>query len=108
VARHLGAELGAGESAVTAKEVEFEMDADQVAECRIRPEMPELYFCPDLKGYGWCFRKGHYLNIGLGSEQAHGLSSTLESFCAFLEHRGRIPRNVPDKFYGHAYLLHGR
>lgn len=108
VARYLGAELGSGESAVAAKEVEFEMSADQIAACQVRPEMPELYFCEDLKGYGWCFRKGRYLNVGLGMEQAHGLSSALERFCAFLKHRGRIPLNVPDKFHGHAYLLHGR
>ncbi|MCK9382573.1 MAG: NAD(P)/FAD-dependent oxidoreductase [Sulfuritalea sp.] len=108
VARHLGARLGAGETAVTAKEVEFEMNAGQVAACRIRPEMPELYFSPDLKGYGWCIRKDRYLNVGLGMEQAHGLSGTLESFCGFLRERGRIPPDIPDKFHGHAYLLQGR
>lgn len=108
VARHLGAEPGAAESAVAAKEIEFEMNADQVAECKVRPEMPELYFRSDLNGYGWCFRKGHYLNIGLGMEQAHRLSSTLESFCDFLRQRGRIPQSIPDNFHGHAYLLHGR
>ena len=108
VARYLGAELGAGEAAVAAKEVEFEMTTDQIAACRIRPEMPELYFCPDLKGYGWCFRKGRYLNIGLGMEQTHRLSSALESFCGVLRQRGRIPQDIPEKFHGHAYLLRGR
>src|SRR5512135_423441 len=33
VARSLGAQLGAGETAVTAKEIEFEMDAQQRAAC---------------------------------------------------------------------------
>lgn len=108
VARHLGAQLGAGEAAVAAKEVEFEMTAEQLVDCSVRPEAPELYFCADLKGYGWCIRKGRHLNIGLGLEQAHRLSSQLEAFCAFLKQNGRIPQSIPDRFHGHAYLLYGK
>lgn len=108
VARHLGAELGAGEAAVTAKEVEFAMDAQQIAACTVRPEVPELYFCADLAGYGWCMRKGRYLNIGLGMERGHRLGDAPERFCDFLKQRGRIPPNIPDRFHGHAYLLYGR
>ncbi len=107
VARFMGAKLGAGEPAIAAKEIEFEMDALQREECRVRGDTPELYFCRDFKGYGWCFRKGNYLNIGLGREDNHGLSGHLEHFCAFLKQRGRIPQQVPDHFHGHAYLLHG-
>jgi geranylgeranyl reductase family protein len=108
VARLLGAKLGAGEAAVTAKEVEFEMSPAQAGDCRVRADTPELYFCRDLKGYGWCFRKGDYLNIGLGREGSHGLAEQLEAFCAFLRQRGRVPQNIPEKFHGHAYLLYGR
>lgn len=108
VARQLGARVGAGETAVTAKEVEFEMDAGQIATCEVKPEMPELYFCDDLSGYGWCIRKGRFLNIGLGMERAHGLSGALERFCRFLEQGGRIPPDIPERFHGHAYLLYGR
>ena len=107
VARFLGAKLGASEPAVTAKEIEFEMNPQQVAECRVRADTPELYFCRDLKGYGWCFRKGNYLNIGLGREGNQGLAEQLGDFCDFLRQRGRIPGNIPDKFHGHAYLLYG-
>ncbi len=107
VARYLGAKLGAGEPAVAAKEIEFEMNPQQRNDCRVRADMPELYFCRDLKGYGWCFRKGDYLNIGLGREGSHGLKEHLEGFCAFLRQRGRIPEDIPDRFHGHAYLLHG-
>ncbi len=107
VARFLGAKLGAGEPAVAAKEIEFEMDQRQREDCRVRAHMPELYFCRDLKGYGWCFRKGNYLNIGLGREGSHGLKEHLEHFCDFLKQRGRIPQDIPDRFHGHAYLLHG-
>ena len=107
VARHLGAKLGAGEIAVAAKEIEFEMTAEQRAGCRVEGNTPELYFCRDLKGYGWCFRKGDYLNIGLGREGHLGLAEQLADFCGFLQQRGRIPRDIPDRFHGHAYLLHG-
>ena len=108
VARFLGAKLGAGEAAVAAKEIEFEMDPQQVADCEVRANTPELYFCPDLKGYGWCFRKGDYLNIGLGREGNQGLSEQLLDFCDFLRLHGRIPGNIPGKFHGHAYLQQGR
>ncbi len=107
VARHLGANLGAGETAVAAKEIEFEMKPEQRAACRVEGDTPELYFCRDLKGYGWCFRKGDYLNIGLGREGHQGLAGALADFCEFLMQRGRIPRDIPEKFHGHAYLLHG-
>jgi len=107
VARFLGAKLGADEPAVAAKEIEFEMDAVQAGDCQVRADTPELYFCEDLKGYGWCFRKGQYLNIGLGREGSHGLTEALRNFCAFLKRRGRIPQDVPDSFHGHAYLRYG-
>jgi flavin-dependent dehydrogenase len=107
VARSMGAKLGASEPAIAAKEIEFEMAPAQREDCRVRGDTPELYFCPDLKGYGWCFRKGNYLNIGLGREDNHLLSEQLRHFCDFLKQRGRIPQDIPDNFHGHAYLLYG-
>ena len=50
VARYLGAKIGAGEPAVAAKEIEFKMNPEQLADCRVRGDTPELYFCRDLKG----------------------------------------------------------
>jgi geranylgeranyl reductase family protein len=107
VARSMGAKLGASEPAIAAKEIEFEMTPAQRENCRVRGDTPELYFCPDLKGYGWCFRKGNYLNIGLGREDNRLLSEQLGHFCDFLKQRGRIPQDIPDHFHGHAYLLYG-
>jgi len=107
VARFLGSQPGAPESVVAAKEVEFAMDAAQEQACTVRAETPELFFCKDLKGYGWCFRKGNYLNIGLGREDRHRLTEHLDAFCDFLKNRGKIPEGIPDRFNGHAYLLHG-
>jgi geranylgeranyl reductase family protein len=107
VARYLGAQLGADEPAIKAKEIEIEMSTLQQVECQVQGDTPELYFCHDLKGYGWCFRKGHFLNIGLGHEDNHELSEQLAHFCDFLKQRGRIPKDIPTRFHGHAYLLYG-
>lgn len=105
VARAIGSK-GVSELAVAAKEVEFEMDAEQKFNCKIDGQKPELYFTPDLLGYGWIFRKGDYLNIGLGRVDKHKLSSHVEAFCSYLKEQGRIPRNTPEKLHGHAYLLY--
>jgi len=107
VARHLGANPGRAEMAVAAQEVEFEMSAGQAANCPIRPDLPELYFCKDLQGYGWAFRKGPYLNVGLGREDPERLGEHVEQFVGMLQQQGRIPRDTPDRFRGHAYILYG-
>jgi geranylgeranyl reductase family protein len=107
VARFMGAKLGANEPVIAAKEIEFEMSPAQCDECQVQGTTPELYFCRDLQGYGWCVRKGNYLNIGLGREDNHHLSERLKNFCGFLKQRSRIPQNIPDGFHGHAYLLYG-
>lgn len=107
VARFMGAHLGADEPAISAKEIEFEMSPAQCDACVVQGDTPELYFCRDFKGYGWCFRKGRYLNIGLGREDNHQLSGQLQDFCRFLIQRSRIPPDLPDNFHGHAYLLYG-
>jgi geranylgeranyl reductase family protein len=107
VARYLGANLGSTERVVAAKEVEFKMTATQRRVCRIDGDQPELYFCRDLRGYGWVFRKGDYLNIGLGREDNHKLAEQLDGFLDFLRRRQRIPDGVPARFKGHAYLLQG-
>jgi flavin-dependent dehydrogenase len=107
VARHLGAKVGSSETVVAAQEVEFALTAAQASACPAVGERPELYFCADLKGYGWCFRKGDYLNIGLGREDNHRLSEHLAAFCQHLKRRGSIACDPPSRFSGHAYLLYG-
>jgi geranylgeranyl reductase family protein len=106
VARHLGARPGRGELAVTAQEIEVRLDERELGACRVAPEVPELYFCADMKGYGWCFRKGDWLNVGLGREGGHQLSRHVAAFRARLIAEGRIPDSVPEDFHGHAYLLY--
>lgn len=106
VARFLGAQLGKDERVISAQEIEFELSAAQAAQCGVAQEQPELYFCEDLKGYGWCFRKGNFLNVGLGREGNHRLAEHVQVFCRWLEQEGKLPADAPGKFKGHAYLLY--
>ncbi|HAC28963.1 MULTISPECIES: NAD(P)/FAD-dependent oxidoreductase [Marinobacter] len=106
VARLLGDGPGKHETVVAAKEVEFEMTPEQARACEARGDTPELWFCRDLKGYAWVFRKGSYLNIGLGREDNHRLSDHLEAFVEEMKQSGRIPSDLPGRFKGHAYLLY--
>ncbi|MEH6550289.1 MAG: NAD(P)/FAD-dependent oxidoreductase [Pseudomonadales bacterium] len=105
VARATGLKSGT-EVAVAAQEAEFEMNSEQKANCTINEEVPELFFTPDLKGYGWVFRKGDYLNVGLGREDKSRLPKHVKEFCDYLVSTGKIPANIEAKYNGHAYLLY--
>jgi len=107
VARYLGADARK-ETAVAAQELEFEMTLEQQRQCSIRGEVPELYFCADMKGYGWCFRKGNYLNVGLGRLDPKGLPNHVSDFVAFLRRAGKISFDLPVSMLGHAYLLYSK
>jgi flavin-dependent dehydrogenase len=93
---------------VAAQEIEFEMTPSQQKLCSIRGEIPELYFCRDLRGYGWCFRKGNYLNVGLGRLDQHKLGAHVAAFVGFLRQTRKVAFDLPSKLLGHAYLLYGR
>lgn len=105
VARHLNGRPS-GASQVLAQEVEFLMDERQRSACRVKPEVPELYFCPDLEGYGWCVRKGNWLNVGLGRRGEAGLTRHVADFLAWVTAAGRVPGDVPRRWRGHAYRLY--
>ena len=107
VARFMGSKSTA-ESAVAAQETEFEMTPEQRNKCSIRPEIPELYFCSDMRGYGWCFRKGNFINIGLGRLDKHSLGAHIAQFIEFLRRTGKITFDLHSKLFGHAYLLYGK
>ncbi|MCA9097817.1 MAG: FAD-dependent monooxygenase, partial [Planctomycetaceae bacterium] len=106
VARGLNPDAKKTENVVLAREVEFPLDERQKQECLVRGETPELYFAPDLGGYGWCFRKGDYLNIGLGRRGEKHLTEHLYAFITDLQRSRRIPSHIPIPFQGHAYRLH--
>ena len=105
VARLLGNQAKT-ESPVVAQEVEFEMDPRQRKACLVSREIPELYFCGDMKGYGWCFRKDNILNVGLGRADSRHLPAHVKSFVEYLKSTGRISFDIPP-LHGHAYLLNG-
>jgi geranylgeranyl reductase family protein len=106
VAKKLGAGPGSHETVVAAKEIEFEMTPAQASVCQARGDTPELWFCRDLKGYAWVFRKANFLNIGLGREDNHKLTDHLNDFVNEMKVQGRIPADLPGRFKGHAYLLY--
>lgn len=108
VVRAMGARLGSSETVVAAQEIEFEMNPQQAAASPIQAEVPELFFCEDLKGYGWVVRKQNFLNIGLGREDNHKLAEHVAVFRRMLIEQGKIPADTPEKFHGHAYLLYPR
>lgn len=94
-----------GAPQVVAQEMEFRLSPAQVRHSPVRGDTPELFFCRDLKGYGWCLRKDDYLNVGLGREDPAPLPGQLDDFCAWLQARGTIPASAPARFRGHAYRL---
>lgn len=104
VARALGARP-ADERSVVAQEMECTLTRGQAGACRVEPEMPELHLCRDLLGYGWCFRKGDRLNIGLGRHDPAGLNVHVRAFASALVAGGRVPPDLPARWAGHAYLL---
>lgn len=104
VARLMGAEVGRADHAFCAREAEFLMDRQLALRCHVSPSQAELYFCDDLRGYGWCLRKGNYLNIGLGREGPTNLAADLDRLLRRLVDSGHVPLGEPPRFRGHAYL----
>ncbi len=96
------------ESVVVAQEVEFELPDEMVNRVPIAGDTPELYFCNDLLGYGWCFRKGNFLNIGLGRLDQKNLSGHVKAFCDFLRDQRKLNVAIPPHFLGHAYQIYNR
>ena len=68
-------------------------------------EWPELFFWPDLLGYGWCVRKGTYLNIGAGHLSHAEFPRAYAAIRELLRERGVVAGAVAGRWKGHAYLL---
>jgi len=96
---------------VVAQEIERPVDDDGDGDAG-RAERPGLYFCADLDGYGWVFRKGRYVNVGFGREGGRAgrrdLAAAARAFHAWAEREGLVPAGLPRAWRGHAYLLYGR
>jgi len=105
VARRLAGD-GAGDPIVAAQEIEFPLDEDGEKECAVLPELPELFFSADLRGYGWVVRKGRFVNVGLGRQDTDAFPGHLEAFLRSLAARGRLPHGMPRRLHGHAYRVY--
>jgi flavin-dependent dehydrogenase len=105
VARSLGASRS-GQPVVAAQEVEGRMSARDEQRSPVASERPELYFCSDLEGYGWIFRKGSFLNVGFGRRDARAFPARAHAFFAFLRASGRVPASFAPPWPGHAYRLY--
>jgi flavin-dependent dehydrogenase len=90
---------------VVAQEAEFLIPAGDIGSWRLTPGTPELYFSRDLNGYGWCFLKERYVNIGLGRLERASLPKASAAFVAFLRSRRTIPSSATWRWRGHAYLV---
>ncbi|MGH9372478.1 MAG: NAD(P)/FAD-dependent oxidoreductase [Vicinamibacterales bacterium] len=84
------------------------------AEVRLKPlhaprasEMPELFFCRDLEGYGWVVPKGDYLNVGIGRREGREFMTHVRGFISLLEATGDLPPGTRLTWRGHAYLASG-
>ena len=93
---------------VVAQEAEFPIDPRDAAAFAIDGETPELYFCRDLKGYGWCFRKEDYLNVGLGRLDRRSLPARDRRVRRVSRGAGaRSRRHASWRWRGHAYAVYG-
>jgi flavin-dependent dehydrogenase len=104
VARHIQAKGREAAPPVIAKEVEFGLGGRDSA---IASDTPELFFCRDLEGYGWCVRKDDYLNVGIGRRERGDFGDHLRQFFSFLADTGRVPDPSRLTWHGHAYHATG-
>jgi len=93
---------------VAAREAEFPIDPEDAPGVAVTAERPELYFCRDFTGYGWCFRKEQHLNVGFGRIRAQALPRDTSEFVMFLTSTRRIAAAKSWPWRGHAYLVAGR
>lgn len=91
-------------SVIAARDVEVPLDG-AVVDGPARAGVPELYFCRDLKGYGWLVVKGPVVSIGLGREDTHHVDRHADDFVRQLKALGRVPEAFAPKWRGHAYVL---
>jgi flavin-dependent dehydrogenase len=103
VARRLR-DRAASSRPVVAKEAEYRLDGRV---CTVAPNVAEFFFCHDLDGYGWCVRKGEYLNVGLGRRSSANFTAHVNDFISFLESSGKAPGASGLHWRGHAYLASG-
>jgi flavin-dependent dehydrogenase len=108
VARYLGTVLRK-EKTVSTLELEVELTPARMETYRVDAAHPEIVFFDDIRGYGWCFRKGRFMNIGVGRTQPRHLRKHLRDFLKRLREKGKLPPAGDFEeadFRGYAYKLH--
>lgn len=104
VARHV-THHDQAEPVVVAQETEYRLAPEAIGRCPIDAARPVLIFWPDLMGYGWCVRKGEYLNVGVGRLTSQSFPAAVREFRREVERRALVPGDLPAAFKGHAYLV---
>jgi flavin-dependent dehydrogenase len=95
----------AEEEPIAAQEIEAPLSDEELRVLRVPEDVPEIWFTRDLAGYGWVFRKGRHLNVGLG-RRGGGAAEAMRAFLAQLRESGRIPASWQGPLHGHAYLTY--
>jgi flavin-dependent dehydrogenase len=110
VAQQLGCATGPPAPVVAAQEIEVRLAPETLEKLELDAALPELFFEPDLAGYGWIVRKGDWLNVGLGRQgpSPDGLAGCVARFLDRMRALGKAPGALDARFRGHAYLLHGQ
>jgi menaquinone-9 beta-reductase len=104
VSRMLNGPVARGGPLVVAREAEFTLPAGTRRSCAVEPGVAEIYFTPDLVGYGWCVRKGDMLNIGIGRLDRRLNRGDVEAFAAFARQSRGVDAPGLASWRGHAYL----
>ena len=89
---------------VVAKEAEFRLQLNGTTGTS---SAPELFFCQDLEGYGWCVRKGDYLNVGIGRRESRDFARHVRDFVSYLQTKHALAEPADVRWKGHAYLAAG-
>jgi flavin-dependent dehydrogenase len=92
---------------IVAQEAEVRIADDDRLSPVTLPDRPELYFSRSFDGYGWCVRKGEYLNVGFGRLRDGPLPCATAEFVTFLKSSGVIGERASFRWKGHAYALIG-
>ncbi|HEY3065064.1 MAG TPA: geranylgeranyl reductase family protein [Methylomirabilota bacterium] len=107
VAKALG-DVSEREEVVVAQESETRLPPARLAELGSFMSAPELFVEPDLRGYGWYFPKGDFINVGVGCTRATdgSLPQRREALLGALRASGRLPADLPlAPFRGHSYVV---